>query len=568
MRLRASLRRATVLPARRHRIDLLMRTLIYARFSSALQNRRSIDDQVSACRTRCEAEGWTVVDIFTDYAIGGGAGVSEDQRPGMAAMLNRLDAGDIDQVIADTTSRIARGVGDSDHIRKCIIHAGARLYTLADGQVDNLVGGIKGVIDEHMRVELAHNIRRAQKGRAAEGLSPAGIAYGYRKVLKFDDRGEQMKGLREPDPDTAEVVVRIFTEHAAGKSIRDIVNGLNADRIRPPGGKFWRSNTVAGSSKRGDGILRNRLYRGELVVGRTQKTIDPRTRKVRIKPKPESEWQVTPVPHLRIIDDALWAASDAARQTYSGRTLQQTVRPKRLLSGLVKCGCCGDNYIVVRPERWGCSAHREGGSAVCLNERTIRTSDLERRVLGGLSEQLLDPDLVSAFVKKYHAERVQQSRAEAQRDAGLRRKLTDAEGRVSRLVEAIATGGGEFAELRVALSDATRDRDALRQALADADAGPVVALHPQLADEYRRLVRDLAEALADPAARVEAGPSLRAMIDAIVITPRDARQGVDIELTGHLAAMLELATGKSPKMRQSGGMIQLERVAGNPPLKL
>ncbi|WP_082395469.1 recombinase family protein [Sphingopyxis macrogoltabida] len=542
-----------------------MRTLIYARFSSALQNRRSIDDQVTACRTRCEAEGWTVVDIFTDYAIGGGAGVSEDQRPGMAALLARLDAGDIDQVIADTTSRIARGVGDSDHIRKCITHAGARLFTLADGQVDNLVGGIKGVIDEHMRVELAHNIRRAQKGRAAQGLSPAGIAYGYRKVLKFDDRGEQIKGLREPNPETAAVVVRIFTEHAAGKSIRDIVNGLNAEGIPPPSGKFWRSNTVSGSAKRGDGILRNRLYRGELVVGRTQKTIDPRTRKVRIKPKPASEWQVTPVPHLRIIDDELWAASDAARLVYDMKPLQQTVRPKRLLSGLVKCGCCGSNYIVVRPERWGCSSHRDSGSAACANERTIATADLERRVLGGLSDRLLDPDLVSAFVKKYHAERAQRSREEAKRDAGLRRKLSDAEGRIARLVEAVATGGGEFTELRSALADATRDRDSLRQVLADADAAPVVALHPQLADEYRRLVRNLADALSDPADRSEAAPSLRAMIDSIVVLPKDERQGVDIELTGHLAAMLELATGKAPKSRNSSGMIQLERVAGIEP---
>ncbi len=542
-----------------------MRTLIYARFSSELQNKRSIEDQVTVCRERCEREAWTVVEVFTDYAIGGGAGFGEDQRPAMAAMLDRIRRGDVDQVLTDTTSRIARGVGDSDFIRKEINFAGARLFTLADGEITLLTGGIKGVIDEHMRVELAHNIRRAQKGRAAQGLAPAGIAYGYRKLLKYDEKGEPIRGLREIDPETAAIVLRIFTEHAAGKSVRDIAGGLNADGVAPVSGKFWRSNTISGSGKRGDGILRNRLYRGELVVGRTRKMIDPRTRRVRIKPQPESEWSVHPVPHLRIISDELWAASDAARGNYTGLTLNQARRPRRLLSGIAKCGRCGSAYTIVRPERWGCSAYREGGAAACSNERTILNVDLERRVLGGLADKLLDPDLVSAFVKEYHTEHARRSKDAQRRDAGLRKKLTEAEGRVARLVEAIATGGGEFTELRAAMTEATRERDAIRQTLSDSETLPVVALHPQLADEYRRMVRNLEEALSDPAARDEAGPALRAMIDNIVITPKDARQGVDIELTGHLAAMLEVATGKAPKSRGSAGMLSMERVAGIEP---
>lgn len=44
------------------------------------------------------------------------------------------------------------------------------------------------------------------------------------------------------------------------------------------------------------------------------------------------------------------------------------------------------------------------------------------------------------------------------------------------------------------------------------------------------------------------------MIDSITIAPRDARRGVDIELTGHLAAMLEVATGKTTKSCTSKGM--------------
>lgn len=39
-----------------------MRTLIYARYSSQLQNSRSIEDQIRVCMERAEQEGWTVID--------------------------------------------------------------------------------------------------------------------------------------------------------------------------------------------------------------------------------------------------------------------------------------------------------------------------------------------------------------------------------------------------------------------------------------------------------------------------------------------------------------------------
>lgn len=54
-----------------------MRTVIYARFSSTLQNARSIEDQVALCRERCDREGWKVVDVFTDFAINGQGPISK-----------------------------------------------------------------------------------------------------------------------------------------------------------------------------------------------------------------------------------------------------------------------------------------------------------------------------------------------------------------------------------------------------------------------------------------------------------------------------------------------------------
>jgi DNA invertase Pin-like site-specific DNA recombinase len=46
-----------------------MRVAIYARFSSDLQDARSIADQIGAARDHAERQGWQVVGEFCDAAI-------------------------------------------------------------------------------------------------------------------------------------------------------------------------------------------------------------------------------------------------------------------------------------------------------------------------------------------------------------------------------------------------------------------------------------------------------------------------------------------------------------------
>ncbi len=49
----------------------MIRTAIYARFSSANQRDASIEDQLRLCKRRIESEGWSLVDVYTDAAISG-----------------------------------------------------------------------------------------------------------------------------------------------------------------------------------------------------------------------------------------------------------------------------------------------------------------------------------------------------------------------------------------------------------------------------------------------------------------------------------------------------------------
>lgn len=536
-----------------------MRTLIYARYSSDLQNNRSIEDQIRICRERADAEGWEIVEVFTDYAISGAAGIGQGQRPGLNSLLARVAAGGIDQVLAESTSRIARHQGDAYAIREQLTYAGARLFTLADGEIDDIKGWVKGFLDAQQRKDLAFNIKRAQRGVVASGRAPAGLAYGYRRANRFDERGDVVRGLREIHPEQAAIVTRIFTEYAAGRTVRDIAVDLNAEGIEGPSGGTWRASTIYGDRKRHNGMMINRLYRGELIHNRTSKTVDPITRKVRIKPNPASDWIVQPVPHLRIIDEELWrAVASRFEATANVPSLRQR-KPKRLLSGLVSCGVCGGGYIVVTAEKMGCGRERDGGG--CSNSRMITLERLEKRVIAGLQDQMLDPGYVSVYVAEFHREAAAREAEDRRLRGQLAQRIGTAGRKVDRLVAALAEGGSDFPEIKAALAKARQERDQAQAELDEIAAERVVTLHPNIAEEYRRQITDITKALADPD-NEEAAPIFRGLIDRIVVTPSEGPRGVDIEVTGRLANLLALATGKAVPEK---GTVLVERAKGIEP---
>ena len=539
-----------------------MRTVLYARFSSHLQNARSIDDQISLLTAHAEREGWQIVGIFTDYAISGAAGIDGDQRPGLAAMLDRLSRRDIDWVFAESTDRLARHEGDAFAIRERIEFTGARLFTLNDGEVDDIKGAIKGLFDARFRKELGAKVKRGQRGTVNDGRAPAGKAYGYRLANRIDDRGRPVRGLREIDEDQADIVRRIFNEFADGRSTRQIAEDLNRDGITGPSGGKWRLTTIHGDRQRKNGMLNNEQYVGQLVFNRTSKVRDPETRKTLIRPNPESEWQRQPVPHLRIIDDALWARVQARRKAMEGKRPEHQMRPKRLLSGLVRCGVCGGGWIVVSKTYWGCGRQKDGGG--CSNRLRIRGDLMEQRVLTGLADHLMRPEHVALYVAERHKEQARLVREGARHRSSIDAELARIEVKITNLVDALAEGGAGFAEIRDRLTSLKSRREQLLLDRSDIEEPSVITLHPNFAEDYRRRWSNLQQAFNRETSRETAAPALRSMIDKITLTPdATAENGLAIEIFGKLADILAFATGNRPPQK---GTTAVERVRGIEPL--
>jgi hypothetical protein len=137
---------------------------------------------------------------------------------------------------------------------------------------------------------------------------------------------------------------------------------------------------------------------------------DPRSGKRVARPNPRAQWEIVPVPELRIVDDALWAAVKARQaevllvmsRDADGNALNGAHRQKYLLSGLLACGVCGGGFTIVNAHDYGCATARAKGT--CSNHYRIRREGLERRVLDGLKHRLLAPELVEEFARAFQEE--------------------------------------------------------------------------------------------------------------------------------------------------------------------
>ena len=183
--------------------------LIYARYSSDLQNSFSIEDQVRLCRERLDQDQIEVRDIFIDRAISGSA---LQTRSGIQALLDEVARGSVDVVISEALDRLSRDQEDIARIYKRLRFAQVTLMTLAEGEINELHIGLKGTMNALFLKDLADKTRRGQRGRVEAGKIPGGKSYGYRLVPTLNPDGTVNRGEREIIEDEARVIRRIFED--------------------------------------------------------------------------------------------------------------------------------------------------------------------------------------------------------------------------------------------------------------------------------------------------------------------------------------------------------------------
>ena len=537
-----------------------MRCAIYARFSTDRQSETSAEDQVRECRRRAEAQGWEVVDVYTDLAISG----ASNRRPGMTGMLADATAGSFDIVLSEALDRMARDQADIATIYKRLSFAGVRIETLSEGAVNELHIGLKGTMGALFLKDLADKIRRGQRGSLARGRIPGGLCYGYDVVREIGPDHKIDAGRRRINPEQAAVVRRILEEYAAGKGSKAIAQGLNADGIKSPRGGEWRASAIIGNRARKIGILHNPIYVGRYAYNRVTMKRDPESRNRVSRPNPASELQIVDMPELRIVPDELWQRVQDALDDRASQPLVRRKRPRHLFSGLVKCGLCGGAYTVVADTRLACARSREAGT--CDNRRRLQLAELQSRVFTALETQLLSPEAVSLLVREFHVDRERRLKDETRSRRSIERRLAGAEAAVKRLVAAVAGGGAEFTDLREALAGKVRERDEARSALAEIEADTVVALHPGIADAYRQRIRALTAGLDAGETSEATKESIRSLVEAVYVRPADGGE-LELELFTSFDSAIALATGRSATRGTSRAVTVVAEEGLEPPTR-
>lgn len=129
---------------------------------------------------------------------------------------------------------------------------------------------------------------------------------------------------------------------------------------------------------------------------------------------------------------------DIAAQYPAGQWIREKTRSKHLLTGLLRCGCCGGGFASVGKDYLACSAARKQGA--CTQNRSFKRGDLEEVVLTLLRERLMRPEAVAAFItsvsREMNAGRAEESAARAR----LETERAQVTRRLDGLCEAIADG--------------------------------------------------------------------------------------------------------------------------------
>jgi site-specific DNA recombinase len=199
-----------------------------------------------------------------------------------------------------------------------------------------------------------------------------------------------------------------------------------------------------------------------------------------------------------------------------------------------------------------------------LYRHTIRRAAPEVTVLEGLQNHLMDPALCDVFCQEYtrHMNRLRgESNARHHVD---RTALVKIERELDRLVQALMDGV-LASRVKDKMTDLENRKAETEARIRDATDNPIL-IHPNMANYYRDQIATLREALGDEHAHVQAAEIIRKLVDRIVLTPvadEEGRTNLSIDLHGHLAGILSLATKAKRPLSESGTeMRYMKLVAG------
>ncbi|KQR06431.1 hypothetical protein ASF74_03415 [Arthrobacter sp. Leaf145] len=275
--------------------------------------------QEEDCRKLAEAQGLKVVGVFTDNDI---SAYKKKIRPGYRSMLEAMESGAVDVVVAWHTDRLHRSPLElEEYISVSELH-NVTTQTVQAGKLDlststgRMTARIHGAVSRQESEHKADRIRREQEQKAMNGQWTGGARpFGW----QFLDR--------KPVLDEAEAaIIREAHSHVlAGLSLGSFIDSLGERGIKTARGGSWTYATLRQLllRPRNAGLAE---WKGEIVG--------------------TSEFPA-------IVERHVWEATRSVL-TDPARRRSTTNKVKYLLAGIALCEC-------LRPVKSGQTSDRKGG---------------------------------------------------------------------------------------------------------------------------------------------------------------------------------------------------------------
>lgn len=459
---------------------------IYARLSKdkfVNKEAMSTTRQVEHARKFAADHGWTVADdfVFIDDDI---SGAEFAARPGFVKLMNTLKPrAPFSVLIMSESSRLGREQFETGFALKQLSQAGVRVWSYLDDEEIDLNSTISKFMMSAatFAAELERDRARqrvvdtmARKARA--GHVCGGACFGYDNVAVVGPDGKRSHTARTINAAEAAVVRRIFEMSArGGVGFTRIAKALNADGAPCPRPVPGRPAGWAPTSVRS--IVLRPIYRGEMIYNTTKKKDQWGQHKT--TDRPEREWIRTPMPALRIVDDALWYTAqtrlDGIRTvlgTTGRRHRYRDADSAYLLSGFARCATCGGALCVTNKRAYTCAANHRCGARVCPTALRKRTAIVDEAVLAELDRHLRPRSVLRGLLDVVQDHRSPRARASSLDRT--RAALHTVEREIANLTRAITVGGDLDSLVGELKAREARRRD-LTAALAAAasDATPV-----------------------------------------------------------------------------------------------
>ncbi|MDQ4490711.1 recombinase family protein [Sinomonas sp. ASV486] len=313
-----------------------MDAIVYLRISQDRTGEQAgVGRQRDACLQRCEERGWTVVAVEQDNDV---SAAGKRRRPGFEAMLNAIENGRAQFVVAWDLTRLQRNRRDELRLYEACKAAEAGLSLINGPELDFRTATGRLVADQlgslaRYEIELKSDRQAAAQAQAAR----KGRRSGGRRPFGYESDGLKVREVE------AQAIREGYAAVLAGESLGEVARRWNAAGLLPEQKRYAEGHKGSASQWRRDSVrvvllnprnVARRAYKGEVVA--------------------DAVWPpIVDVPTFEAVRAVL---------TNPDRRRRTATSARRLLSGVAVCGLCGATVHAGGTTRPGVANYRCSGS--------------------------------------------------------------------------------------------------------------------------------------------------------------------------------------------------------------